>query len=74
MDKETVLRLAKDAGWPSLTIMMIDGTEDEKRLMRFAALVAAHEREECAKFFDMNDDNLFWGSQASGHIRLRGQA
>ena len=32
------------------------------------------EREACAKFFDDNDTNMFWGSQAASHIRTRGQA
>lgn len=31
------------------------------------------EREECAKFFDDNDTNLFWGSQVSKWIRERNQ-
>lgn len=34
----------------------------------------AAEREACAKFFDLNDTNMFWGSQAARHIRARGQA
>lgn len=42
------------------------------RLEKFDELVAAHEREECAKFFDDNDINLFWGSQVTRHIRARG--
>ena len=29
------------------------------------------EREECAKFFDDNDTNIFWGSQAAQQIRAR---
>ena len=32
------------------------------------------EREACAKFFDLNDTNMFWGSQAARHIRARGNA
>lgn len=31
------------------------------------------EREACAKFFDDNDTNIFWGSQAASHIRARGE-
>ena len=34
----------------------------------------AYEREACAKFFDDNDTNLFWGSQAASHIRARVEA
>jgi hypothetical protein len=40
-------------------------------LEAFAKLVAAQEREECAKFFDDNDTNIFWGSQAAQQIRAR---
>lgn len=32
------------------------------------------EREACAKFFDDNDTNMFWGSQAASHIRARSKA
>lgn len=36
-----------------------------------AAIAAARvqENERCAKFFDHNDTNLFWGSQAASYIR-----
>jgi hypothetical protein len=40
----------------------------------FAAAAAAQEREACAKFFDDNDNNIFWGSQAAQQIRARGEA
>lgn len=36
------------------------------------AAARADEREACAKFFDDNDINLFWGSQVARHIRERG--
>ena len=42
-------------------------------LKLFANLVAAKEREECAKFFDDNDTNIFWGSEAARFIRARGE-
>jgi len=56
MDRELIIRLAREAG---LEILSLDG-EDEvgcgdgyhiqtDLIERFAALVAAHEREECAK-------------------------
>lgn len=45
-------------------------------IQAFAKLVAEKsasvEREACAKFFDDNNTNLFWGSQAASHIRARG--
>lgn len=40
----------------------------------FAKLVAAKEREACAKSFDDNNTALFWGRQAALHIRSRGEA
>ena len=56
MDRELIIRLARESG---LEILSLDG-EDEvgcgdnyhiqtDLIERFAALVAAHEREECAK-------------------------
>ena len=59
MNRETIIRLAREAG---LEILSLDG-EDEvgcgdgyhiqtDLIERFAALVAAHEREECAKIVD----------------------
>ena len=54
MDRELIIRLAREAGmsvnpgrdWP------LDIGATEISLERFAALVAAHEREECAKIVD----------------------
>ena len=54
MDRELIIRLAREAGmsvnpgrdWP------LDISATEISLERFAALVAAHEREECAKVVD----------------------
>jgi len=50
MDKEEIIRMARKAGMPyfygTWEIANVDGLE------RFAALVAAHEREECAKVCD----------------------
>ena len=47
MDREDIIRMAKEARMPyfygTWEIANVDGLE------RFAALVAAHEREECAK-------------------------
>lgn len=49
MTKDEIEKLAVEAGWPLFAIQMLAGTEDEKRLKRFAELVAAAEREACAK-------------------------
>lgn len=49
----------------------------DEEIKAFEALVRADERsierEACAKFFDLNDTNLFWGSQAAKYIRARGE-
>lgn len=52
MTKDEIEKLAVEAGWPLFAIQMLAGTEDEKRLQRFAELVAAAEREACAKILD----------------------
>jgi len=45
MDRELIIRLAREAGlWDVLEVQAL-----LPELERFAALVAAHEREECAK-------------------------
>ena len=61
MDRELIIQLAQEAGleyscqdgWTSPTPenKYAEGVEQEP-LERFAALVAAHEREECAKIVD----------------------
>ncbi len=48
MDRDDIIRMAREAGWPSMALDNLPGTEDMHRLERFAALVAAHEREACA--------------------------
>ena len=59
MDRELIIRLAREAGlWEMLEgysseYGSLDAEEDcLPNLQRFAALVAAHEREECAKAID----------------------
>jgi hypothetical protein len=75
MNRDDIILMAKDAGasgcanpdkWGVLEISY-------ESLERFAALVAAHEREECAKFCD--DQYEFYGFDhvfAAG-IRARGE-
>ena len=77
MDREDIIRMAIDAGatdcanpdkWDILEI-------SDRSLERFAALVAAHDREECAKACedsdtcDLYDPNGF----AANLIRARGE-
>jgi len=65
MDREKVIRMAKEAGFHTKLFNSIDGYEvacasdvyiltDE--VIRFAALVAAAERERCAKVCDERDE------------------
>ena len=50
MDRDTIIRLAREVGLP---YMYQTGEVANLELVeRFAALVAAHEREECAKIVD----------------------
>ena len=48
MDRETIVKLARDAGWPDSLVapVIMD------KLADFAKLVAEHEREACAKVCD----------------------
>ena len=68
MDRDTVIALAKKADlWM---------TSDERiaAVERFAALVAAHEREECAKIakqWDSNHPNTNYGGCIAYLIRSR---
>ena len=44
MNRDDIIRMAKEAGW-----QYADGDDGYNPLWRFAALVAAAEREECVK-------------------------
>ena len=68
MNREDIIRLAREAGWSDRSIFGHD-----ERLERFAALVAAAEREACAKL--MYDKFDFCGDEltAAAAIRSRGE-
>jgi hypothetical protein len=76
MTKEDIIRMAREAGGADITShgwTSWVGTQSTDFLERFAALVAAHEREECAKFCD--EQYVFYGFDhvfAAG-IRARGE-
>ena len=76
MTQDEIIRMAREAGlWPGVTDVF------PKELERFAALVAAHEREACAnlrdKFFNETDDAESDWNQAidryAAAIRNRGE-
>ncbi len=72
--KEDIIRMAREAGWPSVALDNLPGTEDMHRLERFAALVAAAEREACAQVAE--DMLRFYTQAVTGvpqAIRARGQ-
>lgn len=76
MNRDDIKRMAREAGMFWLDYGSADG--DENMLERFAALVAAAEREACAKVcFDMaqrhNDIRSAALETASEYIRARGQ-
>ena len=63
MTNEDIIRLAIDHTIHGLKF-------DEEGLVRFAKLVAQHERKACAK----EAENTFYSVQAAENIRARGQA
>ncbi len=69
MNRDDIIRMAREAGGDDWGIFRDFMPEIE----RFAKLVAAFEREECAKLCDMvEDDDLYFGSQYALLIRERG--
>jgi hypothetical protein len=70
MTRDDIIRIAREAG------LRLDkhngGFVDQSELLRFAALVAAAEREACAKVCD--DMVLYTGYDCAAAIRARGSA
>ena len=73
MTREDIIRMAREAGWSDRTIFGHD-----ERLERFTTLVAAHEREACAKVCE--DDVRTWShpgsitrAECAAAIRSRGE-
>lgn len=83
MTKDDIIRMAMECGF-TLTHQSNMGIElylcSPKDLEMFAALIAAHEREACAKVCEENADDLSEGDWDSAcincadHIRERGKA
>ncbi len=71
MTRDDIIRMAREAGWPGIyskPLMSITMQEDD--FLRFAALVAAAEREACAKVCEEPGWNAAnWCAKA---IRARG--
>ena len=74
MDREEIIRMAREAGFEvyGTDVWITDGWWLEE-LERFAALVAAHEREECAKVCeDMDHNGVMIAADCAAAIRERG--
>ena len=73
MNREDIIRMAREAGWDS------HHAEFDTRIERFAALVASAEREACAKVCDRyvnssSDHEAGTAMNLQDAIRARGQA
>jgi len=78
MNRDDIIRMAQQAARSDESRLLGCGIDD---LERFAALVAAHEREACAKIVEANADACSTDSLAKMYlysnataIRARGQA
>ena len=70
MNRDDIIRMAREAGWtgPEENVTYV------AMLKRFANLVAAEEREACAKMCEaIEDDEFYWGRQYAEMLRARGQ-
>jgi hypothetical protein len=78
MTKDDIIRMAREAGGSFEELPLCDAWlfYEEEYLERFAALVAAAEREVCAKvcesLFDLDDDSCSEAEQCAAAIRERG--
>ena len=66
MTQDEIIRMAREAGFEGL----LDKAWGIEQLERFAALVAANEREACAK---VCDEHGFYGEAPARDIRARGE-
>lgn len=79
MDKEDIIRMAREAGWEMDDSCVLEPQVvwyiSQGQLERFAALVAAAEREACAKVCEsLNEDfDHLYVSACADVIRARGQ-
>jgi hypothetical protein len=68
MTEQDIVRLAEEAD------LWLHSDRKYEAVEKFAVLVAAAEREECAKLCEMvADDEFYWGRQYAEMLRARGQ-
>ena len=75
MTRDDIICWAKESGWKRVGHNPDTGPEFPVligNLERFASLVAAAEREACAKLCEA--DSLLWGKKYAAAIRARGEA
>ena len=72
IDRETIIKLAREAGFDPHD-MSADFTCNIEDIARFAKLVAEHEREACAKYFEDHWRQEWTDEQIAAAIRARGQ-
>ena len=79
MNREDIIRMAREAGFRDTTTPVVALGVSWEQVQRFAALVAAAEREACAKVCDAvqkkNEDDGAWMWEArncAAAIRARG--
>lgn len=68
MTRDDIIRIARQVGMQG---MLTDVVTTFDELERFANLVAAAEREACAKL--CADDGMLWGARYAAKIRARGK-
>ena len=79
MDRDDIIRMAREAGLNLEQGFLLRVTGIDEDLERFANLVAAHEREECAKvaetpiYGEQDDITMAAKDRIAAAIRARGE-
>lgn len=74
MNRDDIIRMAREAGWTEYSLLH---AVESQRLVCFAALVAAHEREACALIIEGEAcaySEPVWAVEIVNDIRARGKA
>ena len=72
MTRDDIIKLAMRAGIAPLMTNKPVMYPSPDAIERFATLVAAREREACAKWFERRSDQPFYGRHVAAAIRERG--
>ena len=73
MNRDDIIRMAREAGYQPLNPPAFFDCLQEVFFVRFAALIAAAEREACAKAVEIFDKTFKTGGGIAGSIRARGE-